>query len=180
MLGGIVPVQEKIVNVFKLWSTLYAHQPEFKDFPFEESRYKSRIESLQKSIARLSWAARYVQQCLVQARAKYPNQTHGPTGETLWHGSDADKQLEHNMPWGLHEHMTPEELGATNLKVYGPFSKKRFAKRINQKREASKPYGANPMQAAAKKEDKEKKKLKNRPDISRLQTDGVAAYVNEA
>ena len=79
----------------------------------------------------------------------------------------------------FYEQMTPEELRQTNLEVYGEFSKKRFAKRIDQNREASKPYGANPMQAAAKKNVKEMKKLKNRPDISRLTTEGVCAYVNE-
>ena len=180
MLDGLVPVNEKIHNVFKLYDTMYAHQPEFKAFPFEESRYKSRIEALQKSIKSLAWAARYDDQCFVEAKAKYPDPTHGPTGEILWRDSDADKQLEHDMAWGLHEQMTPEELRETNLEVYGEFSKKRFAKRIDQKREASKPYGANPMQAAAKKATKEKKKLKNRPDISRLAAQGVNAYVNEA
>ena len=83
------------------------------------------------------------------------------------------------MAWGLHDEMTPSELRETNLEVYGSFSKKRFAKRIDQKREASKPYGANPMQAAAKKAAKDKKKVKNRPDISRLNTQGVNAFVNE-
>ena len=97
----------------------------------------------------------------------------------MWRGSDAEKQLDHDMAWGLHDEMTPSELRETNLEVYGSFSKKRFAKRIDQKREASKPYGANPMQAAAKKAAKDKKKVKNRPDISRLNTQGVNAFVNE-
>lgn len=179
MLDGLVPVEEKIKNVFKLYSTMYAHQPEFKDFPFEESRYKGRIEALQKSIQRLAWAARYDDECFLQAKAKYPDQTHGPTGVPLWRGSDAEKQLDHDMAWGLHDEMTPQELRATNLEVYGPFNKKRFAKRIDQKREAAKPYGANPMQAAAKKAVKDLKKIKNRPDISRVETQGVNAYVNE-
>ena len=113
-----------------------------------------------------------------QAKAVYPDPTHGSTGVPLWRGSDAEKQLDNDMAWGLHDEMTPSELRATN-DVYKPFSAKRFAKRIDQKREASKPYGANPMQAAAKKESKEKKKLKNRPDISRRGIEGVAAYVNE-
>ena len=180
MLDGLVPVDEKIQNVFKLWSTMYAHQPEFKDFPFEETRYKGRIESLQKSIGQLAWAARRDQQCLEEARAVFPEQTHGPTGVPLWHGSDADKQLEEDMAAGRHLTMDPSELRASNLEVYGAFSIKRFAKRVDQKREMAKPYGANPMQAAAKKAKKDEKRVRNRPDISRKATEGVNAYVNEA
>lgn len=179
MLDGLVPVSEKVKNIFRLWVTMYAHQPEFKDFPYEESRFKSRLEALQKSIGRLAWAARYDNQCLLQAKAAYPDPTHGPTGVPLWRDSDAAKQLDHDMAWGLHETMTPSELRATNLEVYGPFTKKRFAKMIDQKREASKPYGANPMQAAAKKAAKDKKRVRNRPEISRIAAAGVNAYVNE-
>ena len=178
MLDGLVPVEEKIKNIFKLYDSMYAHQPEFRDFPFEETRYKTRIETLQKSVGRLAWAARYDHQCLLQAKGVYPEQTHGPTGVPLWRGSDAEKQLDEDMAWGLHEQMTPSEL-RNSKEVYGPFNAKRFAKMIDQKREAAKPYGANPMQAAAKKAVKDNKKVKNRPDISRLATEGVNAYVNE-
>ena len=98
----------------------------------------------------------------------------------MWRGSQAEKELDEDMACSLHEHMTPEELRESKIEIYGPFSKKRFAKRIDQKREASKPYGKNPMQAASKKEMKEKKKIKNRPEISRrMVTGGVSAYVNQ-
>lgn len=181
MLDGLVSVDEKIKNVFKLYDTMYSHQPEFKDFPFEETRYRGRIEALQKSIGRLAWAARYDQQCLEEAKAVFPDGTHGPTGEPLWRGSQADKQLETDMANGVHlaANFKPSELHASNS-IYWPFSKKRFAKRIDQKREMAKPYGNNPMQAAAKKAAKDMKKLRNRPDISRLATEGVDAYANEA
>ena len=180
MLDGLIPVDEKIKNVSKLYEEFYAHQPEFNDFPFDEQRYKSRIEALQKSIGRLVWAARYDSKCLFEAKQEFPDPTHGSNGEILWRGSEADNQLEDAMAHGRHEHLTPSELRDTNLEVFGVFSKKRFAKRIDQKREASKPYGANPMQAAAKKALKDKKKLKNRPDISRMANGGVVVYNNTA
>lgn len=177
MLDGLVPCDTKIKNIFKLYSEFYAHQPEFKNFPFEESRYKSRIESLQQSVARLTWAARYDQACLEQAKAVFPDPTHGPTGEILWRDSNADRLLIIDMANNLHLTMKPSALRLTRP-AYQEFSVKRFSKRIDQKKEAAKPYGANPMQTAAKKAVKDRKKVKNRPDISRKDNEDTAAYHN--
>ena len=47
MMDGLVPVNSKIVNTRKLFEEMYAHQPEFIDFPFDEDRYKARISRLQ-------------------------------------------------------------------------------------------------------------------------------------
>ena len=59
--------------------------------------------------------------------------------------------------------------------IYAPFGLERLTKRVDQKKEAAKPYGMNPMQAAAAKEKKkakkqkrEKAKVKDRPEVSRV------------
>ena len=65
--------------------------------------------------------------------------------------------------------MKPSELRETR-ECYLPFSKRRFSKRLDQMKEAAKPYGMNPMQAAAKREEKQKAKVKNRPTLSRAAT----------
>ena len=118
-----------------------------------------------------------VHECYKEAKAVFPDQTHGPTGEILWRDSEADRLLTIDMINGEHLKMTASELRETNP-AYKEFSKKRFAKRIDQKREAAKPYGANPMQAAAKKAKIDSKKVKNRPEISRRGMDGIVAYNN--
>jgi hypothetical protein len=72
---------------------------------------------------------------------------------------------------GLHLTQKHKDLFATRA-CYKPFGKKRLSKRIDQKKEAAKPYGMNPMQAAARKADKKSKKgankVKSRPEVSRL------------
>ena len=113
--------------------------------------------------------------CLAEARAVYPKQMHGPTGKMLRHGSEAARLLDIDMANGLHKQMKPSELRATR-ECYQAFSPKRFSQRIDQKREAAKPYGMNPMQAAAKKEEKDRSKIKNRPDKSRKES--VDPYIN--
>ena len=175
MMDGIVPVDEKILNVEKLFNELYAHQPEFKDFPFDITRYTDRIGRLQTAVRRLKWASDYDRQCLEEARSVYPKQAHGPTGEILWRESEADHFLELDMEAGLHLQMKPSELRATR-ECYKQFNPKRFSKRIDQKKQEAKPYGTNPMQAAAKKEKKDSISVKNRPHISRAAT--TATYNN--
>ena len=169
MMDGIVPVNERIKNYRKLYDELYAHQPEFEDFPFDTERYRSRIIRLQDNVRRMKWASDYDQKCLEEARLVYPKETHGPTGTILWRDSEADNWLEIDMAAGLHLQMKPSELRQTR-ECYKLFTPKRFSKRIDQKKEAAKPYGMNPMQAAAKKEKKERTKVMNRPQISRATT----------
>ena len=169
LLDNIVPCAERIEDIKQLFDELYAHQPEFKDFPFDEPRYRARIEHLQTVVRRLKWSANYDKQCLAEARAMHPKQTHGPTGTILWADSEADRLLKIDMSNNKHLEMTPQKLRETKPE-YQLFSKKRFSKRIDQLTEAAKPYGMNPMQAAAKKANKEKKKIENRPDISRAAT----------
>ena len=43
MMDGIVPVNERIKNYRKLYDELYAHQPEFEDFPFDTERYGPKL-----------------------------------------------------------------------------------------------------------------------------------------
>jgi hypothetical protein len=169
MLDGLVPVNEKIKDIEKLFNELYAHQPEFRDFPFDKERYKTRIERLQTSVQCLQWGAQYDKDMLVEARKKFPKPSYGPTGVINWQDSDADHFLELDMEAGKHLEMKPSELRDTR-ECYKHFSKKRFSKRIDQKREAAKPYGMNPMQAAAKKQKKSAVKVQNRPEISRAAT----------
>ena len=169
MLDGLVPVHENIKNVKHLFDEMYAHQPEFANFPFDEGRYKDRIKRLQTVVKRLKWAANYDRECLAEARALYPKQSQGPTGKPLWRDSEAAAKLAEDMANNLHLQMTPKELFETR-ECYKPFGKRRFSKRIDQVKEALKPYGTNPMQAAAKKEDRKRKsrnKVKNRPECSR-------------
>ena len=175
MMDGLVPYNERIRDYKDLYDKLYAHQPEFQDFPFDLERYRDRITRIQKAVKRLKWAADYDEKCLAEARQVYPTRTHGPTGTILWQGSEADKWLEIDMAANKHKEMKPSELRLTR-DCYQLFSPKRFSKRIDQKREAAKPYGLNPMQAAAKREQKQKMKIKNRPNISRSGT--ISPYDN--
>ena len=88
----------------------------------------------------------------------------------LWEGSEADAWLEIDMENKLHLQMKPKALRDTRPS-YKLFSIRRFSKQIDQKKEAAKPYGQNPMQTAAKaakKEKKDKSKVKDCPAISRV------------
>ena len=67
MMDGLVPYDEKIRDYKHLYDELYAHQPEFRDFPFDLERYRSRITRIQAAVKRLKWAADYDEQCLNQA-----------------------------------------------------------------------------------------------------------------
>ena len=60
------------------------------------------MKSLQTIVRRLKWAAEHDKKCLIEARAIYPPQTHGPTGQILWKDSEADNQLKKDMADGLH------------------------------------------------------------------------------
>jgi hypothetical protein len=68
MLDGLVPVDEKIKDIKKLFDDMYAHQPEFADFPFDDERYTNRVKSIQACVKRLQWAAQYDKTCLAEAR----------------------------------------------------------------------------------------------------------------
>jgi hypothetical protein len=175
MMDGIVPYNQKIKDIEKLYHDMYAHQPEFRDFPFDLIRYRDRINRIQKAVARLKWAADYDEACLKAAREKHPKPTHGPTGKILWEDSEAATWIKIDFEAGKHLNMKPSELRETR-DCYKLFSKRRFSKRLDQMKEAAKPYGMNPMQAAAKREEKEKSKVKNRPQKSRIGT--VAPYNN--
>ena len=131
MLDGLVPVREKVRDIEKLFNELYAHQPEFKDFPFDKERYKDRIERLQTNVRRTQWGAQYDKDMLAEARKIFPKQSHGPTGVINWKDSEADHFLELDMQADLHKHMKPSELWATRA-CYKHFSLKRFTKRIDQ------------------------------------------------
>jgi hypothetical protein len=172
MFDGLVPVDENIKDVKQLFDNMYAHQPEFANFPFDKEHYKARIKHIQTSVKRLQWAAEYDKECLVEARVLYSKKTHGPTRKPLWRDSEAAEKLAEDMANGLHLHMKPRELFETQ-ECYKLFGKRRFSKRIDQKKEATKPYGMNPMQAAAKKDAKTtskkgRSKVKSRPEHSRL------------
>jgi hypothetical protein len=178
MLDGLVPVDKKIKDVKKLYDELYAHQPEFNNFPFDHTRYADQIARLQTNVRCLKWGASYDKELLEEARQKFPKQTLDPTGKILWDGSKADHYLDLDMAEGKHlvEGFKPSELRKTR-ECYMLFSPQRFSKRIDQKKEAAKPYGQNAMQTASRKK-KEKKdvKVKNRPDISRAAS--TPAYNN--
>jgi hypothetical protein len=144
MLDGLVPFDRRIQNIRRLYQEFYAHQPEFADFPFDEQRYKDRIGRIQDVVKRLHWASNYDKAALDEFRNKYPQQSHGSTGKPLWKDSEADQCLRQDMKDGLHLQMAPREIFATR-ECYQPFGKRRFAKRIDQLKEAAKPYGTNPI-----------------------------------
>jgi hypothetical protein len=169
MLDGLVPTGERIRDIKKLFDELYAHQPEFADFPFDKIRYTSRISRLQTVVGRVTWASAYDEKLLAEAREVYPPQTHGPTGTILWEGSEADTWLKIDMAASKHLLMKPKDLRETRP-CYKLFTVRRFSKRIDQLKTAAKPYGVNPMQAAAKRAKKQLTKVKNRPEISRYGT----------
>ena len=168
MIDGLVPCDKPIKDITRLYNDMYAHQPEFKNFPFDAVRYKDRVGRIQKTVKRLKWAAAYDKECLDEARKKYPQQSHGPTGTILWEGSEAARLLEIDMAAGKHlvPNFKPGDLWETKDE-YKKFTKRRFSKRIDQKKEAAKPYGENPAMVQAKREKKQIRKIKNRPQISR-------------
>lgn len=169
MLDGIVPVDKKIKNTEKLFEELHKCQPEFKDFPFDLERHKACIAHPQENMSQLKWASAHDKESLEEALQVYPKQSHGPTGEISWRDSEADRQLEIDMATGLHLTIKPSKLRASK-ECHKAFSIRRFSKHINQKKEAAKPCGTNPMQAATKKKKKQQTKVKNRPNISRAAT----------
>jgi hypothetical protein len=67
MLDGLVPVDENIKDVRRLFEDMYAHQPEFADFTFDEKCYKARIKGIQAAVKRLQWADQYDTTCLAHA-----------------------------------------------------------------------------------------------------------------
>jgi hypothetical protein len=166
MMDNLVPYLEKINNPFRLFEEFYANQPEFKNFPYDQKRYAARFKRIQDVVRRLKWSSAYDQECYDEFRAKYPQQTHGPTGKALWKDSEADRLLKQMMAQGLHLTMKPGAIFDTQAE-FQPFGKRRLAKRIDQLKEAAKPYGTNPMQAAAKRAKKDLKKVKDHQEISR-------------
>ena len=90
MMDGLVPVDERITNVRRLFDEFYAHQPEFQDFPFDLERYRDRFQRIQKAVRRLQWSAKYDDECFKEFRQKFPQCTHGPTGKPLRKDSEAD------------------------------------------------------------------------------------------
>lgn len=170
-MDGLAPCGEKIKDVGKLFEEMCAHQPEFKDFPCDRERHKSRIERIQKALARLKWSANCDKKCLIDARKVHPKRTHGPTGTVLQEGSEAARCLAIAMENG--EHLVPNFKPGTlwaSKACHRQFSKRRFSKRIDQLREAAKPHGENPQQTASEREKKQIKKIKNRPKFSRIGT----------
>ena len=178
MLDGLVSFEEKINDVEGLFEEMYAHQPEFANFPWDLERYKARFQRIQTAVKRLKWAAKYDKECLAEARTIYGIPTHYPNGKPVWRGSNAAKQLDQDLVNGFLDDKDPLEVFEMH-ECYKEFGVKRLGQRLDQLKESAKPYGENPMQTAAnraKKEKKDRSKLKNRPEISRLGT--VEAYNN--
>lgn len=180
MLDEIVPYKEKIKDPKALFDKLYSHQPEFADFPWDLDRYKARFGRIQTAVKRMKWSSDTDKKLLAEARALYGTPTHYPTGKPVWRGSKAAAQLDQDLEDGLVEpNMEPSEVFDMHS-CYKEFGLKRLGQRLDQLKEKAKPYGENPMQTAAKrakKEMKEKRKVKPRPELSRRGS--VDAYNNE-
>ena len=152
MIDGIVPINEPIIDYRKLYDELYADTPEFEDFPFCHL-FSGRVSRLQQVIQKLGSSAKTDRDALAHDLALHPDfytKTHGTNGLLLWKDHEADRWLKVDMELGKHLQMTPQELRETR-DCYKLFSKKRFAKRIDQYKEAAKPFGATPGQAKYKK-----------------------------
>lgn len=167
MLDGSVPMDEKTKDVKCRFDQMCAHQPEFNDFPFDLTRCKGRVNRIQDAVKKLCWSSEHDKECHVEFRAAFPKLTHGPTGKPLWKDSEANRLLKEAMQQGLHLQMGPGDASFETNAVWAPFRKRSFSERIDQLKEVAKPCGCNPMQAAKKKERKDKTKIKDRPDISR-------------
>ena len=152
MMDGIVPVDAPIKSYKKLYDDLYAETPEFEAFPFDHL-FASRVTRLQATVKLLGVSAKKDSDGLAHDLALHPGietQTRGPTGRLLWKDHEADRWLKVDMAAGKHLLMTPQEL-REQRDCYKLFSKQRFAKRIDQLKEAAKPFGATPGQARSKK-----------------------------
>lgn len=170
MLDEIVPHKEKIKDPQALFNQLCAHQPKFANFPWDLERHKSRFSRIQTVVRRMKWASDTDKKPLAEARAMCGTPTHYPNGKPVWRGLEAANQLDQDLVNGLVEsNMLPSDVFDMH-DCHKEFGVKRLGQRLDQLREKAKPHGENPMQAAskrAKKELKEKRKVKDCPQLSR-------------
>lgn len=174
MIEGIVPLS-KIYDVDKLYEALYKNDHRFKDFPFDRQRYTARIRTLQSTVEHMQLAAQTDEAALAHDRRLHPIPTHGHNGLVLWNNHKADAQLIEDMKNGLHQALTPKQLFRLNP-IYQEFGLKRLTQRIDQKREANKPFGCTPGQAEERRRKRNDGKIRNNPELI---GDNVAVYGNQ-
>ena len=149
MMDGIVPFNEPIKDPERLCKELYANRPEFKEHPYSYL-VPGRIKTLQATVNKLGGSAQKDKDALLHDRARNPQSTHEHNGRVLWKGSGAAAQLKDDMANDRHLTMNAEALFASSP-AYKEFGQLRLTKRIDQLKEAAKPYGKTPGQNAASK-----------------------------
>jgi DNA-binding MarR family transcriptional regulator len=139
IIDGEIPMEGHI-DVDKIFHRLYEGHKFFNNFPFDETRYKSLIESLRKAIKRLKHWADYDSNKVLEDLAKHPPTAQNIRAELRWDGSDAQKLLKQDMDNGLISATTkPKEFRETRPE-YQLIAVRVFQKHINQAKQNSKGY----------------------------------------
>lgn len=144
IIDGLIQQEFDTTEVF---NRLYAGHKLFKNFPFDEDRYKRRIKSLQAIIARTKHWAQYDDQALAQDLLVYPPQERNSVGMRRWHGSEAEGLLKLDIQNGVHlQHGRPKFLWLSRQE-YQLFPLTVFRKHIDQNLQENKEFGRTPGQA---------------------------------
>lgn len=144
LLDGLIAEKYKAEEVY---NRLYAQQPEFSDFPFDNTRYRTRINSLRKIIKRTKGWAKYDDDALKHDRAVCPPASHDIRGGLRWDGSDAQNQLKLDVSNGFVVGKTVTEIFQhPDRPEYRLFTDEVFRKHLDQFKEANKEFGATPGQ----------------------------------
>jgi len=133
-------------DVQDLYDQHFKDLPEFRDFPWDKTKYTGRFSRLYDAIKSKQHWADYDDACLKLDHAIYPVPTHNTRGEPVWYRSQADKDLRKDIADGVLKEpgFKPDNL---RKKKYPQFSARRFNKRLDQIKQASLPFGQTPGQA---------------------------------
>ena len=140
IIDGEIPLEGNI-DVEKIFygELGYHHHKYFKNFPFDKTRYKDRIERLREAIKRLQHWAAYDAAKIEEDRIKHPPKEKNIRGELRWDGSEAQALLKLDMDQGRHLQMRPKEFRETR-EAYGMFKLRIFQKHVDQEKQARKDY----------------------------------------
>jgi len=143
-LDGILPLDGEL-DAEDIYDSLFAGHPAFEDWPFAKELYDGRLSRLQDVIGKRQKWTDYDTVALKKDREIFPVRQFNSKNEPVWKGSEADTWLRMDIQDELHLTMKPKELWKTR-ECYQSFSKERFRKRIDQIKQAEKPFGVTPGQ----------------------------------
>jgi len=138
VIDGLIPLEGDI-DVLAIFNDLYADHSFFANFPFDETRYKSRFESIRKAVKRLQQWAQYDSEKITEDLTLHPPPATNIKGELRWKGSEAESFLKEDMEQGIHLQLKPSEFRQTR-EAYKLFGLKVFRKHIDQAKQSKKEF----------------------------------------